>query len=112
MEVIPTLFEELLDGGRQEMALCKEVLFGPDCGALCELQAIPLILSNEVVQPLHACSLAAACGVLVRFDLSSNDRQKYHTGYSQYPGYKCACRVVSADLLAGTFLHGTYAIVL
>ena len=41
LEALPTLFGELLDGGPQEIALCKEVLFSPDCGALCELQASP-----------------------------------------------------------------------
>lgn len=72
LEVLPTLFGELLDGGPHEIALCKEVLFSPDCGALCELQASPLMLSSEAVQTLHGCSLAVYR--LVSFGLTSNHR--------------------------------------
>lgn len=49
-EILAVLFETLVEGGRQEIELCKEVLFSPDCGALCELQVnstLPSLLLGQ-----------------------------------------------------------------
>lgn len=42
VDILPVLFERLVNGGPAKIELCKEVLFSSDCGALCELQVSSL----------------------------------------------------------------------
>lgn len=74
LEVLPTLFEELVGGGPQEIALCKEVLFSPDCGALCELQASPHMLLQCASHQLLAASLCAILSPLAQPNSWTNSR--------------------------------------
>ena len=53
MSILPVLFEPLLHGDTQDLQLCKEVLFSPDCGAVCELQVGLLQPCN--CYDLHSC---------------------------------------------------------
>ena len=53
-----------MGGGPQEIALCKEVLFSPDCGALCDLQASPHMLLEGASHQLLAASLCATLSPL------------------------------------------------